>query len=35
MKRLLGRSDHDALTMLRDRMWQVIAANPAIRTIEP
>ena len=34
IKRLFGRFDHHALTMLRERAWRAIAANRAIKTIE-
>jgi hypothetical protein len=34
IKRILGRSDPRVQTTLRGRIWQTLAANPAIKTIE-
>ncbi|MFI4973556.1 MAG: hypothetical protein ACHP84_03340 [Caulobacterales bacterium] len=35
MNRLIHQPDPHAFAMLRERVWQAIQSNPAIRTIEP
>jgi hypothetical protein len=35
IKRLLHKPNRLAFALLRERIWQAIKSNPAIRTIEP
>jgi hypothetical protein len=34
-KRLFHKPDHQAFTVLRDRLWNTRKSNPAIRIVEP
>lgn len=35
IKRLLHQANRQAFAVLRERVWQAVRTNPAIRTIEP